>query len=124
LLRYVEMVASVEGIRNRYKVWRGISFYFLIFSVKLMLEIPFNSVRRWQLVVVKCLVSTLSSGMSAGTPEKRPQFSRFLTPSPTTEHSETTEGSENKSQHSPPPSQSAETDFSVMIKGAPEVILR
>nr|CAD2201092.1 unnamed protein product [Meloidogyne enterolobii] len=107
LLRYVEMVASVEGIRNRYK---------------LMLEIPFNSVRRWQLVVVKCLVSTLSSGMSAGTPEKRPQFSRFLTPSPTTEHSETTEGSENKSQHSPP-SQSAETDFSVMIKGAPEVIL-
>ncbi|CAK5064399.1 unnamed protein product [Meloidogyne enterolobii] len=107
LLRYVEMVASVEGIRNRYK---------------LMLEIPFNSVRRWQLVVVKCLVSTLSSGVSAGTPEKRPQFSRFLTPSPTTEHSETSENGENKSQHSPP-SQSAETDFSVMIKGAPEVIL-
>uniref|UniRef100_A0A915MWH9 Cation-transporting P-type ATPase C-terminal domain-containing protein n=1 Tax=Meloidogyne javanica TaxID=6303 RepID=A0A915MWH9_MELJA len=108
LLRYVEMVASVEGIRNRYK---------------LMLEIPFNSVRRWQLVVVKCLVSTLSSGMSAGTPEKRPQFSRFLTPSPTTENSETSENSENKSQHFTPPSQSAETDFSVMIKGAPEVIL-
>ncbi|KAF7630783.1 Cation_ATPase_N domain-containing protein [Meloidogyne graminicola] len=107
LLRYVEMVASVQGIRNRYK---------------LMLEIPFNSVRRWQLVVVKCLASNLTIGASSEILEKKqPQFSRFLTPSPTTD-SEATDKSDNKDhQHSSP--QNALANFSVMIKGAPEVIL-
>ena len=92
-----------------------------------MLEIPFNSVRRWQLVVVKCLASSISSGTSAGLTEKKPQLSRFLTPSPTTESGqqtlETTESSDNKEKDNLP-SQKADADFSVMIKGAPEVILR
>nr|CDJ92560.1 ATPase and Haloacid dehalogenase hydrolase domain containing protein [Haemonchus contortus] len=40
LVKYVELNASVEGIRQRYH------------SVH---EIPFNSIRRWQLVVSRCL---------------------------------------------------------------------
>uniref|UniRef100_A0A915CEZ2 Myosin tail domain-containing protein n=1 Tax=Parascaris univalens TaxID=6257 RepID=A0A915CEZ2_PARUN len=40
LLRYVEMSASVEGIRQRYHV---------------VFDMPFNSVRRFQLIVAKCL---------------------------------------------------------------------
>ncbi|KJH51109.1 hypothetical protein DICVIV_02776 [Dictyocaulus viviparus] len=41
LVKYVELHASVEAIRQRYH------------SVH---EIPFNSIRRWQLVVSRCLV--------------------------------------------------------------------
>lgn len=41
LVKYVELHASVEGIRQRYH---------------LVHEIPFNSIRRWQLVVARCLV--------------------------------------------------------------------
>uniref|UniRef100_A0A9J2PU20 Cation-transporting P-type ATPase N-terminal domain-containing protein n=1 Tax=Ascaris lumbricoides TaxID=6252 RepID=A0A9J2PU20_ASCLU len=40
LLRYVEMSASVEGIRQRYHV---------------VFDMPFNSVRRFQLIVARCL---------------------------------------------------------------------
>uniref|UniRef100_A0A1I7UT06 Cation_ATPase_N domain-containing protein n=2 Tax=Caenorhabditis tropicalis TaxID=1561998 RepID=A0A1I7UT06_9PELO len=42
LIQYVELSASVEGIRQRYQT---------------VFEIPFNSTRRCQLVVAKCLVS-------------------------------------------------------------------
>uniref|UniRef100_A0AC34QCL7 Cation-transporting P-type ATPase N-terminal domain-containing protein n=1 Tax=Panagrolaimus sp. JU765 TaxID=591449 RepID=A0AC34QCL7_9BILA len=45
LLRYVEMNTSVEGIRQRFHT---------------LFEIPFNSVRRWQMVVVKCLATPQS----------------------------------------------------------------
>uniref|UniRef100_A0A915ECQ7 Cation-transporting P-type ATPase N-terminal domain-containing protein n=1 Tax=Ditylenchus dipsaci TaxID=166011 RepID=A0A915ECQ7_9BILA len=45
LLRYVNSIASVEGIRNR---------YYNLF------EIPFNSVRCWQLVVARCMADPTS----------------------------------------------------------------
>uniref|UniRef100_A0A0K0D257 Cation_ATPase_C domain-containing protein n=1 Tax=Angiostrongylus cantonensis TaxID=6313 RepID=A0A0K0D257_ANGCA len=41
LVKYVELHASVEAIRQRYPIIH---------------EIPFNSIRRWQLVVSRCLV--------------------------------------------------------------------
>ncbi|KAH7698956.1 Protein CATP-1 a, partial [Aphelenchoides avenae] len=41
LLTYVECVASAESIRGRFQM---------------LFEVPFNSVRRWQLVVARCLV--------------------------------------------------------------------
>ncbi|KAJ1371761.1 ATPase Na K transporting alpha [Parelaphostrongylus tenuis] len=44
LVKYVELHASVEGIRQRYH---------------LVHEIPFNSIRRWQLVVARCLVDVV-----------------------------------------------------------------
>uniref|UniRef100_A0A7E4V984 Cation_ATPase_N domain-containing protein n=1 Tax=Panagrellus redivivus TaxID=6233 RepID=A0A7E4V984_PANRE len=46
LLRYVETTASVEGIRQRFHT---------------LFEIPFNSVRRSQLVVVRCLAASQCS---------------------------------------------------------------
>ncbi|CAD5206669.1 unnamed protein product [Bursaphelenchus okinawaensis] len=45
LLRYVQKTASVEGVRQRFHT---------------ILEIPFNSVRRWQLVVSRCLAKPQS----------------------------------------------------------------
>jgi len=90
-----------------------------LFSSQLMLEIPFNSVRRWQLVVVKCLVSQSQHQASSS---DQPKFGRFLTPSPSLDG--------EKPPPSPLPkepkegSSQLEADFAVMIKGAPEVILR
>ncbi|KAE9552572.1 hypothetical protein FO519_004229 [Halicephalobus sp. NKZ332] len=45
LLRYVEMNTSVEGIRQRFQT---------------LFEVPFNSVRRWQKVIVRCLATPQS----------------------------------------------------------------
>ncbi|CAD5209750.1 unnamed protein product [Bursaphelenchus xylophilus] len=46
LLRYVQQTASVEGVRQRFHT---------------ILEIPFNSVRRWQLVVCRCMAKPQSA---------------------------------------------------------------
>ncbi|KAI6243465.1 Cation-ATPase-N domain-containing protein [Aphelenchoides fujianensis] len=48
LLRYVENMACVEGIRQRFHH---------------VLEVPFNSVRRWQLVVAHCLATNQVTGL-------------------------------------------------------------
>lgn len=80
-----------------------------------MLEIPFNSVRRWQLVVVKCLASSHSAE------QRLSQYGQFLGDSPKCGQKQTKEqqqkeiGIQNKEE---------DADFAVMIKGAPEVILR
>ncbi|KAH7706604.1 Protein CATP-1 b [Aphelenchoides avenae] len=50
LLNYVEAVASIEGIRDRFQV---------------VFEIPFNSVRKWQLVVARCLTVPNSADASS-----------------------------------------------------------
>lgn len=79
-----------------------------------MFEIPFNSVRRWMLVVVKCM-ATQSMG-------ERKHSGRFLTPSPSIPSIDEEQLlKESQAQSS---SASGECDFAVMIKGAPEVILR
>uniref|UniRef100_A0A915CYV1 Cation-transporting P-type ATPase N-terminal domain-containing protein n=1 Tax=Ditylenchus dipsaci TaxID=166011 RepID=A0A915CYV1_9BILA len=87
LLRYVELVASVEGVRQRFQT---------------IFEIPFNSVRRWQLVVAKslCAPQTLAANaiLSANT-------TAVTTPP------------------SSPTVKQPMAEFVVMMKGAPEVIL-
>uniref|UniRef100_A0A914HDA1 Cation-transporting P-type ATPase N-terminal domain-containing protein n=1 Tax=Globodera rostochiensis TaxID=31243 RepID=A0A914HDA1_GLORO len=101
LLRYVEIVASVEGIRNRYKI---------------CVEIPFNSVRRWQLVVVRCLANI--SGQSQPKDTKTGlKFGEFLTPSSSFERSFDEKAAKKEAD------MAGESEFVVMIKGAPEVIL-
>ncbi|CAJ0557884.1 unnamed protein product, partial [Mesorhabditis spiculigera] len=44
LAKYVELTASVEGIRQRYQV---------------VYEVPFNSLRRYQLVVARCMAEAI-----------------------------------------------------------------
>lgn len=78
-----------------------------------MLEIPFNSVRRWQLVVVKCLASQ-------GEQQRLSQFLGNQSPKPAEKQSKEQQ-KENGSQKE---EEEEEADFAVMIKGAPEVILR
>ena len=103
-----------------------------------MLEIPFNSVRRWQLVVVKCLAATTMTTTAAASGEQQPkqrQFGRFLVPTASVEsegdkiakHQSTPSAGEQQQpspQPSPQPQPPVDVDYAVMIKGAPEVILR
>uniref|UniRef100_A0A0N5AYX4 Cation_ATPase_N domain-containing protein n=1 Tax=Syphacia muris TaxID=451379 RepID=A0A0N5AYX4_9BILA len=71
LLRYVELNASIEAIRQRYQT---------------VFELPFNSVRRFQLVVARNLTTNLSVSESYD----QPDLARFV----------------------------------IMLKGAPEVVLK
>ncbi|VDK57819.1 unnamed protein product, partial [Cylicostephanus goldi] len=89
LVKYVEQNASVEAIRQRYH------------SVH---EIPFNSIRRWQLVVCRCLadippVENLPEPEPVNSLNILPKLYLYLTYLQT------------------------ETRYVVMVKGAPEVIL-
>uniref|UniRef100_A0A183C2C6 Cation_ATPase_N domain-containing protein n=1 Tax=Globodera pallida TaxID=36090 RepID=A0A183C2C6_GLOPA len=102
LLRYVEVVASVEGIRNRYKI---------------CVEIPFNSVRRWQLVVVRCLANISGQSQPKDTIKTGLKFGEFLTPSSSFERSFDEKAAKKEADTA------GESEFVVMIKGAPEVIL-
>ncbi|CAD6184689.1 unnamed protein product [Caenorhabditis auriculariae] len=61
LVQYVEQFASVEGIRQRYHVVH---------------EIPFNSIRRCQLVVAKCLSDT--NGHVDDLPDPLEKQSRYV----------------------------------------------
>jgi sodium/potassium-transporting ATPase subunit alpha len=92
LLRYVEHVASVEGVRQRFQA---------------IFEIPFNSVRRWQLVVAKCLCAPQTLAAAAlATAAKKPN-----------EAEANAANKDNANKEVP------QAEFIVMMKGAPEVIL-
>ncbi|CAI2292849.1 unnamed protein product [Caenorhabditis sp. 36 PRJEB53466] len=62
LIKYVELSASVEGIRQRYQT---------------VFEIPFNSTRRCQMVISKCLASDFPVTAECVAPPKEGQ-SRFV----------------------------------------------
>lgn len=107
LLRYVESIASVEGIRQRYKVY---FLFFILFKkiFKTMFEIPFNSVRRWQLVVAKSLCTTQSLPNSNAS---------------STLSVNNSSGNLFKDQQKQLQDENQQTEYIVMMKGAAEVIL-
>ncbi|KAI1731463.1 e1-E2 ATPase domain-containing protein [Ditylenchus destructor] len=109
LLRYVENAASVEGVRQRFQV---------------AFEIPFNSVRRWQLVVAKCLCApqTLSAMAANQAPPPRTMsatggVARKMSAPGLAGRKMSSENLKAVQQSSAP------ATFVVMMKGAPEVIL-
>ncbi|KAF8367350.1 hypothetical protein PRIPAC_85179 [Pristionchus pacificus] len=62
LAEYVELYASLSAIRERYHI---------------VYEVPFNSVRRWQLVVARCLADT-QGGVTDHLPTPPTGQSRFV----------------------------------------------